>query len=197
MTDIYVKYREEVLAAGGAHLWPDVGVEKRKDRMKAVMNAMDNDGGLASWRKQWPSAPGHTLAGWQAELGQGVQFEPSRYRKEQEDTTAGAMKDSPRALQYLQRLWQGKAGKQDARSRRVAWKSYMLQEAEAASREAKLRWCQERGVRVVSLQHDGVVAMVSGQEALAEAAEGMARAATASSGFEVTVVPKQGRIWTS
>ena len=39
--------------------------------------------------------------------------------------------------------------------------------------------------------------MVSGQEALAEAAQGMARAATARSGFEVTVVPKQGRIWAS
>ena len=195
MTDVYMAHREAVLEAGGAHLWPNVSEDARRERMKSVMNAMDNDGGLASWRKRWPSEPGHTLAGWKAELGGGVWFEPSRYRREQEDTTEGAMRDSPRALQYLRRMWQGRVGKQDERSRRMAWKSYVLQEAEAASREAKLRWCQENGVRVINLQHDGVVAMVSDLQAQERAAQGMAREATARCGFDVTVVPKQGRVW--
>jgi len=35
-------------------------------------------------------------------------------------------------------------------------KSYVLQSIEACSREAKLAWCWRNGVRVTSLQHDGV-----------------------------------------
>ena len=37
------------------------------------------------------------------------------------------------------------------------WKSYVLQEAEAAGRSAKLEWAAREGARVLSLQHDGVV----------------------------------------
>ena len=85
------------------------------------------------------------------------------------------MQDSRRALQYLQRL--GAAAGKTApteRALRTKLKSYMLQEAEAASREAKLRWAAEEGVRVISLQHDGVVAMVQGEERVQAAAEAMA-----------------------
>ena len=71
-------------------------------------------------------------------------------------------------------------------------KSYMLQEAEAASREAKLRWCGEHDVRVISLQHDGVVAMTGesalGRDAMAEA---MSEVATAACGYGVKVIPKE------
>ena len=53
----------------------------------------------------------------------------------------------------------------DGRGPRTTLKSYMLQEeAEAASREAKIRWCEQAGVRVVSLQHDGIVAIVGAGE---------------------------------
>ena len=77
-------------------------------------------------------------------------------------------------------------------------KSYMLQEAEAASREAKLRWAAESGVRVISLQHDGrVVAMVKGEERVQAAAEAMACAATAACGYGVKVIPKEAVVLVS
>jgi ribonuclease HI len=196
MTDMFVKNKGEVLAVGGAYLWPDASEEDQYARMKSAMNALDNDGGLSSWKKKWPSPK--TLAGKELPLQSGEKFEPSTYKKEQTATTEAAMKDSPRALQYLQRMWANKAGKKDERARRMAWKSYILQEAEAVSREAKLQWSWQHGVRVVNLQHDGIVAMVSGdQQEQERAAQAMAQMATARCGFEVRIEPKVGRVWAS
>ena len=83
----------------------------------------------------------------------------------------------------------------DGRGPRTTLKSYMLQEeAEAASREAKIRWCEQAGVRVVSLQHDGIVAIVGAGEESDSAAKGMAREATAACGYGVKVIPKRAPI---
>jgi len=32
----------------------------------------------------------------------------------------------------------------------LAWKSYVLQEAEAVSREAKIQWCRASGAQVIN-----------------------------------------------
>ena len=93
----------------------------------------------------------------------------------------------------MQRLWAGKpqANRKEWKQR-MTLKSYMLQEAEAASREAKLRWCREHNARAISLQHDGVVAMTGestlGRTAIAEA---MSEVATAACGYGVKVIPKE------
>ena len=152
---------------------------------------MDNDGGLRAWARKYPSP--NSLAGVQKKLRDGTLFNPSAYRKEQEAGTDGAMQGSTRALQYLERLWQGKTGRTE-KKRRTTLKSYMLQEAEAASREAKLRWCKEEKVRAISLQHDGVVAMVRGAVQQGLAAQGMAQVATAACGYRVQIIPKQAAI---
>ena len=70
-------------------------------------------------------------------------------------------------------------------------KSYLLQEAEATSRAAKMAWCAERGLNVVSLQHDGIVidALPDGLSA-DEAAELMSSAASRAAGYEVVVEAK-------
>ena len=105
------------------------------------------------------------------------------------------MVESKRALQYLALLRHG-GGDTPAgeRKRRTTLKSYMLQEAEAASREAKIKWCERAGVRVVSLQHDGIVAIVRAGEESDRAAEGMAKEATAACGYGVKVIPKRAPI---
>ena len=70
-------------------------------------------------------------------------------------------------------------------------KSYLLQEAEAVSRGAKAEWAAGQGVRVVSLQHDGVVfhALPDGLTA-EEVAEQLSAAASRAAGYEVVVEPK-------
>eukprot|EP00966_Prymnesium_polylepis_P102706 2379180-Prymnesium_polylepis.1 len=59
-------------------------------------------------------------------------------------------------LQFVETAMAAKdrAAKKDPQ-RRV--KSYLLQEAEAVSRAAKMAWCQAKRLRVVNLQHDGIV----------------------------------------
>ena len=50
-----------------------------------------------------------------------------------------------------------KGARRRARSRpEVTLRSYLLQEAEAVGREAKLTTAEAMGLRVVNLQHDGV-----------------------------------------
>ena len=46
---------------------------------------------------------------------------------------------------------------QNERKRRLRWKSYVLQEAEACAREAKMAWATREGIRVMNLQHDGII----------------------------------------
>ena len=66
----------------------------------------------------------------------------------------------------------------------------MLQEAEAASRGAKVAWCTRQGGAVTNLQHDGVfVDGAIGDLAPADIGEGMSVAASAAVGYPVTVKP--------
>ena len=82
---------------------------------------------------------------------------------------------------------------QDERKRRLRWKSYVLQEAEACAREAKMAWATREGIRVMNLQHDGIVTGSLGGRQSQEVARGMQEAASHASGHEVQV--KGELIW--
>ena len=74
---------------------------------------------------------------------------------------AGSMMDfmgQPYARARAQPTKRGKRGKRRRRNNcpDMTLKSYLLQEAEAVSREAKLAAAAARGLRVVGLQHDGI-----------------------------------------
>ena len=64
----------------------------------------------------------------------------------------------------------------------------LLQEGEAASRQAKCRWSRARGIGVYQLQHDGVV--VARQTDAAGVAQAMSEAASAACGLPVVVIPE-------
>ena len=78
------------------------------------------------------------------------------------------------------------------RGLKLLWKSYVLQEAEAVGREAKVQWALRQNVPVLSLQHDAIVTGRWGGEA-ADEEEGlvmaceMSQEATALAGYEVRV----------
>ena len=69
-------------------------------------------------------------------------------------------------------------------------KSYLLQEAEAVSRWAKVAEAKKLGVTVQSLQHDGVVASPHAYLSQQAVASALARAASTAAGYEVEVTPK-------
>ena len=66
--------------------------------------------------------------------------------------------------------------------------SYILQEAEATSREAKIRYCVANGIEVLNLQHDGIVVFDVVDQSKADA---MGAAATAACGYPVQVEAKR------
>jgi hypothetical protein len=70
--------------------------------------------------------------------------------------------------------------------------SYLLQEAEAVSRNAKIEWCDTNGIQVLNLQHDGMVGfgMPAGMDSGMVAAH-MAAAASVACGYQVEVEAEQ------
>ena len=72
-------------------------------------------------------------------------------------------------------------------------KSFVLQEAEAVGREAKIRAAASLGLRVVNLQHDGIVVMGvrEGRQEVVE--DVMSEAVTASCGYEARVTMERIR----
>ncbi len=66
--------------------------------------------------------------------------------------------------------------------------SYILQEAEAVSRFAKISQCESLGLRVTNLQHDGITTMLHPSLSHEQVAAHVSRAATAGSGYRVVVV---------
>ena len=69
-------------------------------------------------------------------------------------------------------------------------KSYLLQEAESTSRLAKVRWCEGRGIQVMSIQHDGIMVKI-GKDRHEEIRDGMSQRASMACGYEVEVVVKE------
>eukprot|EP00966_Prymnesium_polylepis_P083907 1942753-Prymnesium_polylepis.3 len=66
--------------------------------------------------------------------------------------------------------------------------SYLLQEAEAVSRAAKMAWCAEHALRVINLQHDGIVVYGLPDGATQQDVErDLSAAASAASGYQVVV----------
>ena len=81
--------------------------------------------------------------------------------------------------------------KKGLRERRLLWKSYVLQEAEAVGRDAKVAWALDNGVPVHSLQHDAVfLGKIPGQGVGVDnprLASALSAAVTKASGYDVQV----------
>ena len=109
-------------------------------------------------------------------------FDLNAYRLAQQAGTRAMADSAPRMLEMVQdmRRKQGPAG-----GERRTLKSFLLQEGEAASRQAKCRWCRERGIDIYQLQHDGIVVgkRVDGGYVAGE----MSEAASAACGMKVVV----------
>ena len=58
----------------------------------------------------------------------------------------------------------------------------MLQEAEACAREAKMAWATREGIRVMNLQHDGIITGSLGGRQSKEVARSMQEAACTRAG---------------
>ena len=182
----FLRHREEIMRQAGAHLFGDgVAEAERRKRMKGVTNGFDMDSGLNAWVTKYGNPRGVTLAGYAVDLGDGLKrFSLAEYRTAQQEGTRCIAGRSEAMLEMLREGF--RAGSREWKRRELTAKSYVLQEAEAAAREAKMQWAEEAGLEVQGLQHDGIVVGGSGVNA-AEMELGMSRAATQWCGYSVDV----------
>ena len=173
--------------------WTAPGAQpQQKKRMKAIINGFDMDSGLEAWGKQYDNPDGKKLKGTQLTLGCGTPYALESYHKAQRKGTEWVAANSKRMLELVEQCM--KPGERThAGKAALRVKSYLLQEAEAVSRGAKDAWCREHGVRVLNLQHDGIMigSDLPNELSADEVAELMGAAATRAAGYEVVVTAER------
>ena len=154
--------------------------------------AYDMGASLDFWRRDNPEAIVQTLRECRVLAGRRI-FSMVGYRDELAEAGVRMAERADSMLDYLsqQDSWAKKTRKgtrRRAQSRpEVTLRSYLLQEAEAVGREAKLTTVGAMGLRVVNLQHDGVAI-----EGVQEGGEGeliarLGRSVTRATGYTASV----------
>ena len=205
ITDLFLRNREEILARYGEMLFPAADRKERRKRLKAVTSGFEMDSGLDAWRQKWGDGAARsslrgatiTLQGWKDKHGEqtgasdaGSSFSLEEYHTTIAHSTQHLINGARRMLDFVRNRAVGKnskaADKQWERATRTV-KSYILQEAEAASRMRKIWWCEANGVQVMGLQHDGILAGEHADLTVDEVSELM-MIETAKCGYEVRIV---------
>ena len=173
-------------------------IEKdRRSRVKQITTAYDMGASLDFWKGEFTDAVVGTLAGVNVMAG-GMIFSLEAYRAELARAADWMAERAEGMLEYL--------GQEDVRSKHkkgrkkrrrarptLTLKSYVLQEAEAVGREAKIRAAAALGLRVVSLQHDGVAVLGEVEERQADVAASLSDAVSLACGYRVKVVLEKVR----
>ena len=116
------------------------------------------------------------------------QFHLKKYVEAQPARTAWLAEQIPRALAYIKRIHDLTYERRKVPERTL--KSYVLQEAEARSRNAKIDWAREGGHAVYNLQHDGVVIGITDPVQAAAAAQALTRVCRRACGYSQPVEVK-------
>ena len=161
-------------------------------RGKAITNGFDMDSGLDGWKKtsrkrHWgdhTSCP--SLKNKRVTLRDGSTYSLEDYHREQKRGTSWVSSRTTSMRELATHLIRGPRATK--KRPELVVKSYVLQEAEACSREAKLRACRHMKLRVTNMQHDGV--MVHAQKSAAqwdETAALLTLASRAACGYDTVV----------
>ena len=139
---LLLEHKVEIMAKGGEYLYPGADSGAAERAMKGVINGFDMDSSLDAWRKRAAKVGGDvnatptTLKGFVIQLKSGRAFSLEAYRKANAGGTAWMAGRSARMLGMIQDI--AGADPERRRKARLTVKSYILQEAEAAAREAKM-----------------------------------------------------------
>ena len=129
------------------YLFPDLDWPAQRKRMKCVINGIDMDSGLDAWKAKYGDSQGRSLVGKQVRLACNRLYSLESYQHAQRRGTTWMAAASPRMLEFVKESMTSTERQKKDPALRL--KSYLLQEAEAVSRAAKLAWCKEHGVNVV------------------------------------------------
>ena len=137
---------------------------------------------------------GRTIGGVKLQVGvtatsPGIWFKPSDYWQAQRASTRWMWEKAGVELrEYFEKL----RPRATTAANMGAWKSYVLQEAEATGRNAKIKWAAAEGIKVLSVQHDGVILGRVGRDDADEEegealGEELSRAVSAAVGYQARV----------
>lgn len=194
----FLAHREEILERYGEIMFGPHMMEKdRRSRVKQITTAYDMGASLDFWKGEFTDAVVGTLAGVSIMVG-GRIFSLEAYRAELARAADWMAERAEGMLDYLgQEDVRSKTKKGRKKRRRarptLTLKSYVLQEAEAVGREAKIRAAAALGLRVVSLQHDGVAVLGEVEERQADVAASLSDAVSLACGYRVKVVLEKVR----
>ena len=169
---------------------PERLAEERYARAKALFLALDMDGSYEGWRHRQQIPRGERLlSGLRARLANGQQWSLLTYIKTMEVGSEWLAQRLP-AMMRMVRDWNMHRSSRRREHPERTLASYVFQEAEGISREAKLWWCRTRGHTVHNLQHDGVVAEPARGEAAAAMAATLTSVCSRALGYEQPVEVK-------
>ena len=130
------------------------------------------------------------LLGFTVDLGHGREFKFDAHRRVMAVGTAWLARQMPAMYDFVVAHLQAAGDRRRLEHPERTLASYVFQEAEGVSREAKLWWAGVHGATCHSLQHDGVVLQLDGGWAPAAAAHALSQACSQALGYEQPVTEK-------
>ena len=179
-------------AVGAALLRDDVCDEaERAAAAKKLLNALGNGGTVAAWceeRRASLRGDAFPLAAVRVGGGDGPLFDVLEYAAEAGRVAWWVASRRPRVVEHFAAA-NAAVGEGGKRAELTAL-SYLLQDYEGRSRDAKLEWARRVGARIVNLQHDGVQLRLPHGWCCARAEAGMTAAASSALGYRQVVTIK-------
>jgi ribonuclease HI len=182
MSRLFMAHRESIMQQTGRYFFGEgVPAGERRDRMKQLFNSLDNDGGISAWRRKFGVAADRQARNLRIDVGAGRTFSLPEYERSREELTTEFEERMPGMTRFVQR-WQA-AHHVRGKTPALTAKNYLLQEAEAISRSAKIEYARVRGdLPVYNLQHDGVI-MGSAGRTTEEVRAGLQEASSRALGY--------------
>ena len=152
-----IAHPAEVRAAVGCHFLREdlLGSAVVYARAKVLLSAIENGASCEAWLLRQPA---HEVRSHAVSVDLSITpsscFNPGQFAREQDARARWLAFTRPDLIRYVGLLnsLMGEGDRDDA----LTAKSYILQDYEGASRQAKVEWARRSQAEVISLQHDGV-----------------------------------------
>ena len=190
ITKLYLSNRDQIMKAQGDKWFPHLSnIKERRDKVKKLYNAMNNDGFYGKWRQDQGAVdvPMDDLNVGPLASNNGT-FVFKEYVAEMKNGTewlADKLEASIGFVSFIEQYFNdNRPDKRKEGAAEKSLKSFVLSEAESISRDAKVEWCAQNGHACCSLQHDGIVVALKEGTDVGEVKRQLKAVSSAALGYE-------------
>jgi hypothetical protein len=187
---LFLNNREYIMEKIGEHFLPSMSSNERRANVKILFNSLDMDGTYDGWCKKVGVEKDAQLHDLCIRLPCGTTFDMPYYIKQQPAATNEIAQALPHMHSYINE-WQNSACAINERVPARTLKSYVLQEMEAFSREAKMKYCKHSGHAVINIQHDGLVVRTHTGTEVANLRDELSRVCSRALGYRQPIECKE------